>query len=170
MLSVSLTYLTHHNSALHLVLFVRACVETHQIRTAPVQKPDVPVSDEKEVAVVRKHESGPVIVPVSTAGGAGTTDVYMITGPDGRPQLLVPLGTNLVAVPSGGDQQVQTVEADSTQRYELGVLTRINELDARQWEQVPAGGHGGQPRGQNPSHADARSQARAGLVNHVFSA
>ena len=108
-----------------------------------------------------------MIVPVSTAGGSGTTDVYMVTGPDGRPQLLVPLGTKLVAVPSGGHQQAPTTEADSTQVYELGVLTRVNELDAREWERVQSGGHGSQSRVWNLPDAGARSQPRTGLVNYA---
>jgi hypothetical protein len=92
------------------------------------------------VAVVQKARSGnnaPIIVPLSIAGQGGTTtDVYMVTGPDGRPQLLAPVGTRLVVVPSEGhpQRQVAAAEAGSRQVYELNVPpARVGELDARRW-------------------------------------
>ncbi|KAK4042487.1 hypothetical protein C8A01DRAFT_33427 [Parachaetomium inaequale] len=138
---------------IHFVLFIRACVETHRLRTgyphSSSSTPDfVPASNDSkggenlpEVAVVQKagsNNNAPVIVPLSIAGQDGTTtDVYMVTGPDGRPQLLAPVGTRLVVVPSEGHQQQQVVaaEAGSAQVYELNAPpARVNELDARQWD------------------------------------
>ena len=122
-----------------MVLFIRACVETHRLRTLRGHGPRfIPASDDTggehlpEVAVVQKQGNNPVIVPVSVAGQGGTTDVYMVTGPDGRPQLLAPVGTRLMIVPSEGGQQVAAAEAGSAQIYELNVPgPRVNELDAR---------------------------------------
>ena len=71
--------------------------------------------------------------------------MYMITGPDGRPQLLAPVGTRLMVVPSDGGQQMATAEAGSAQIYELNVPgPRVNELDARQRDRVIALGRDGQ--------------------------
>jgi hypothetical protein len=62
--------------------------------------------------------------------------VYMITGPDGRPQLLAPVGTRLMVVSSERGQQM-AAEAGSAQIYELNVPgPRVNELDAGQGDGV----------------------------------
>lgn len=55
--------------------------------------------------------------------------MYMVTGP---PQLLAPVRTKLVIVPSEGAQQIVAAEAGSAQLYELNAPgPRVNELDAR---------------------------------------
>lgn len=58
--------------------------------------------------------------------------MYMVTGANGRPQLLAPVGMKLVMVPSEQEQQhVAAAEAGSAQIYELNVPTRVSEMDAR---------------------------------------
>ncbi len=148
-------------SALHFVLFVRACVETHRLRKATkVKVVSLPVDTEggkdlPEVAVNKREAETkndanelagqvlgqvPVVVPVSVAGQNGaTTDVYMVTGQDGRPQLLAPVGSTLVVVPSVSElgqgaavaeARVQPAEAGEGQLYELsGGNRRISEMD-----------------------------------------
>lgn len=137
-LSIFSDTLTH--SIIHLVLFVRACVETHRIRTLRVSDENGGSDDGNlpEVSAVQKHGNAPVVVPVSIAGQGGSAEVYMITGPDGRPQLLAPVGTRLVVVPSDGQHHhVAVAEAGSAQVYEMNVETRVNELEAgQQWDQA----------------------------------
>ncbi|KAK4158264.1 hypothetical protein C8A00DRAFT_28769 [Chaetomidium leptoderma] len=112
MLVPSKTENINEAGVLHFVLFVRACVETHRVNSIYPHSPEfVLVSNGKgdenlpQVSVVQQHGNAPVAVPLAIAGHGGTsTDVYVVTGLDGRPQLLAPVGTILVGTTTHGHQ------------------------------------------------------------------
>jgi hypothetical protein len=133
----------------HALLAVRARVEIHRLRTHPSRRIQIvresdptlpldlenpPTGDPTELANDEKKNPphpGPVIVPVEINGGAGMANLYMVNGPDGRSQLLMPVGMQLMAVQAddGQPQQVVgSVEAGSTAMYELPAEVRGNEL------------------------------------------
>lgn len=105
--------------------------QSRDIVPVPVPVPE-DKRDEKPVEVENdRNGANPVTVTVLNAGQPGTTDVYIVPGPDGRPRLFVPADMQLVATRSGAYQQGTTAEADSVPIHELTVSTRVSELDAR---------------------------------------
>ncbi|KAK4120945.1 hypothetical protein N657DRAFT_700227 [Parathielavia appendiculata] len=95
-----------------------------QANNASIPTPSAHGTPEENLAelagVVPRQADVPVVIPLTLASQTGgTTDVYMIAGPDGRPQLLVSAGIKLMAVPADGQRPVAAAEAASTPIYEV---------------------------------------------------
>lgn len=119
---------------LHTLLFIRACVETHRYRTSAskmVVPADVSGGDDLPIVVQPNPDASTRPVRLSIPGYPGHSGLYLVPGPDGRPQLLGPMGASLQIVMPSQEHQTGAVEAGSGQIYELNPGAGLSEMDAR---------------------------------------